>query len=80
MILGIDSRDICCETWGVMLNSQNPSSFVGSRIQKGEITDQNRMNTSFFAVGDDENVIGLSDSGVMFVDIKTDRGVFRFAA
>jgi hypothetical protein len=81
--LAIDDEASCCESWGYFLTEDDTDKFVGAALLGVEITDTNRSNRTFptgWDYDDGENVEPLDEGDVMFVDLKTDRGVLQFVA
>lgn len=74
--LGISNLQGCCENWGYFLCNDDTSEFVGAALLGVEITDTALNEAIFNRVLED----GVYEGGVMFVDIKTDRGVLQFVA
>jgi hypothetical protein len=81
--LAIDDESSCCESWGYFLTEDDTAKFIGAALLSVEITDTNRSGRIFETGWDykeGENIEPLDDGDVMFVDIRTDRGVLQFVA
>jgi len=80
--LAIDDEPSCCESWGYFLTEDDTAKFIGAKLLGLEVTDTNRSTKTFendFTASDDTNVY-IDDGDVLFVDIRTDRGVLQFVA
>lgn len=71
--LAISNEQCCCEEWGYFLTEDDVTKYRGSELYGVEITDTAR-NTEKMPEG------GLDEGDVMFVDIRTSRGVLQFVA
>lgn len=86
IILAIDDRASCCESWGYFLTEDDTEKFVGAHLLGIKITDTNRSNRQFTAGSWNKEIEEgkveqwLDDGDVMFVDIQTDRGTLQFVA
>lgn len=86
ILLTIDNRSSCCESWGYFLTEDDTEKFIGATLTDLAITDTNRgavkIVTSDYGIYDynDPNIIDVYDGDVMFVDIVTDRGILQFVA
>lgn len=84
--LAIDAENYCCESWGYFLTEDDPDKFIGAELLGVEITDTNRTNRVFIPgwleqdVPDGKIPEYLDEGDVMFVDIRTSRGVLQFVA
>ena len=68
----------CCECWGYFLTEDDVESFIGSDFLGLSLTD-----TSLNEAKMEENDVGKGqwyEGGIMFVDIKTNKGVLQFVA
>lgn len=84
--LAIDDESSCCESWGYFLTEDDPDNFIGAELLGVEVVDRNRSTKVLFTTGygtvkgDGREIHDLDSGDVMFVDIRTDRGVLQFVA
>lgn len=82
--LAIDNDASCCESWGYFLTEDDTEKFIGAELLGVEITDTNRSNRTFkewdWRKEEPENNEDLNAGDVMFVDIRTNRGILQFVA
>lgn len=89
--LSIDNYQGCCESWGWLLTEDDTEKFIGAKLLDIEATDTNRSQIEFTTGWEDETryhpvdrdvreTVHLDAGGVMFIDIKTDRGSLQFVA
>ena len=80
--LTISAGQCCCERTGYFMSEDNTEDYVGANLLGLEITDIALNEAKMI----EESLGGLNDKdsyfegGVMFVDIKTDKGVLQFVA
>lgn len=69
--MGIDMQTDCCENPGYLMSEDDLQKFIGAKLLAIELSDNeiNKVERSEYFEG-----------GLMFVDIKTDRGVLQFKA
>lgn len=88
IFFSMDMSPSCCESFGYFISEDDAEKFIGEELLGIEVTDTNRLGTVVFASGwkdtplhpDGIEVIHLDAGEVMFVDIKTTRGIFQLAA
>lgn len=85
IILAIDDRASCCESWGYFLTEDDTEKFIGAHLLGIKITDTNRSNRQFTTgwtekIEEGKTEESLDAGDVMFVDIQTDRGTLQFVA
>lgn len=86
IILAIDDRQSCCESWGYFLTEDDTEKFVGAELREVVLTDTNRSSRIFYkgwaepVVTEGKTTESLDSGDVMFVDIVTDRGALQFVA
>jgi hypothetical protein len=72
----IDNGQSCCEQWGYFMSEDDLSYFEGSDFVELVITDT-ALSEAKMIENDCNNIY---EGGVMFVDIKTSKGVLQFVA
>jgi hypothetical protein len=75
----IDNEQSCCEHWGYFWCNDNPQDFIGANIIDVSITDT-ALNEAVLKEKDLDRNAQYFEGVVMFVDIKTERGVLQFVA
>lgn len=72
----ISDGQCCCERWGYFMSEDDLSYFIGAKFLDLKITDTS-LNEAKMA----EHQCGSNyEGGVMFVDIRTSKGVLQFVA
>lgn len=69
----IDNGQSCCEEWGYLASDDNLNQFVGASLLDLTVVDEG-LNERMVGRSDD-----LEDGGIVFVNLKTDRGVLQLA-
>jgi len=84
--LSIQAGQDCCENAGYFMSEDNVSDYIGANLIDIKLTDTLLNEAAMIAEGFTERKDGkdalrwLYEGGIMFVDIKTDRGVLQFVA
>ena len=84
--LSISNMQDCCENWGYFMSEDNIDDYIGANLIGIELTDTLLNEASMVKEGFTERQGGkdmfrwIYEGGIMFVDIKTDRGVLQFVA
>ena len=79
--LTISAGQCCCERSGYFMSEDNIEDYVGANLLGIELTNT-ALNEAKMKEEEVEGFITGSyyDGGIMFVDIKTDKGVLQFVA
>lgn len=75
----IDNRQQCCEQWGYFWCNDDPQSFIGAELLSVNITDD-ALNQAQMKVHDLDSNKKWFEGGVMFVNLKTNKGILQFVA
>lgn len=71
ILLGIDSNQNCCESWGYFMSNDDFSEFIGASLLDITIADE---------VLNVHKMPKMYEGGVMFVNINTSAGLLQFTA
>ncbi len=77
--LGIQAGQDCCEHFGYFMSEDNLSDYIGTTLLDITLTDTALNEAAMKSEGLD-SPHWVYEGGIMFVDIKTDRGVLQFVA
>lgn len=77
--LGIQAGQDCCERFGYFMSEDNISEYIGANLIGIELTDT-ALNEAAMEAEQLHSPDWIYEGGIMFVDIKTDRGVLQFVA
>jgi len=70
----IGDEQSCCESWGYFLSEDDTQYFIGANLRNVTVTD------TALKTYDVDNLKYLDNGDVMFVNIKTSRGLLQFVA
>ena len=74
--MGISDRQNCCERSGYFFTEDNVEDFIGAELLSVDLTDAG-LHTQTLT---EEFEYGLDDCAVMFVTLRTSKGVLQFTA
>ena len=79
--LSIANGQDCCERWGYFMSEDNTEDYIGANLIDIELTDT-ALNEAKMKEEKVDSFINGSwyEGGIMFVDLKTDKGVLQFVA
>jgi hypothetical protein len=77
--LSIAAGQDCCEHFGYLMSEDNVSDYVGATLLDMTLTDT-ALNKAAMESEGLNSPHWVYEGGIMFVDIKTDRGVLQFVA
>ena len=72
--LGINCHGDCCSSQGYFMSNDDLNDFIGAELLGVEITDEALNKKKLHEHFSNE------DGGIMFVDLKTNKGVLQFVA
>lgn len=76
ILLLIEGHQQCCESFGYFMSKDNLGDFIGAELLEITLTDT-ALNTKKI---DEEFKYGLDYVDLMFVNLKTNKGILQFTA
>jgi hypothetical protein len=84
--LSISNMQGCCENWGYFMSEDNFDDYIGANLLEISLTDELLNEAAMMREGFTKRENGkdalrwMYEGGIMFVDLKTDKGVLQFVA
>lgn len=80
ILLLISNYQSCCEDWGYMTLTDDPTSYVGSELRDVAIVDLDYKTTKLGKMIDEDHgrYSGLDEGSAVFINLETNNGTLQF--